>query len=112
MRHHAILVTSWSEDHVTRAHAEAERLGVVITPVVKSPTNGYRSFVILPDGSKEGWAESDAGDTARAAFVSWLRDHCMVIDDGRESWYVDWVEIEFPGDGPAPKILRGRRFDA
>ena len=36
-------------------------------------TNGYHSFCVLPDGSKEGWDESDAKDEARAALIKYLR---------------------------------------
>jgi len=39
--------------------------------------NGYSTFVLAPDGSKEGWADSDLGDRAREAFVSYFQTHCQ-----------------------------------
>lgn len=54
--HHAIIVTSYSEALASRAQALAvELFGHLATPVQISELNGYHTFFIGPDGSKEGW---------------------------------------------------------
>ena len=42
--------------------------GLVVGPA-EGVVNGYLTYAFLPDGSKEGWGESDKGDEYRAAFV-------------------------------------------
>lgn len=95
-RHHAIVVTSWREASVLKAHAEAERLfgdtRAHVTPISPVAVNGYTSFAVLPDGSKEGWPDSDRPDDAREAFKAYLSD---MQTEG--SW-CSWVEVNFGGD--------------
>ncbi len=46
---------------------------LVVGPV-RSVVNGYDTYAFLPDGSKEGWRDSDQGDEYRSQFDSmWLR---------------------------------------
>lgn len=95
MRHHAIVVTG-TERGVGPAYAEAVRaFGGVVSPLLPETINGYRSFLVPPDGSKERWAESDEGDARRAAFVAWLR----VNRD------CDWVEIQYGDDEHETKVV-------
>lgn len=98
-RHHAIVVTSWQEESVRKAWAAAREAfdGVQahvseITPVA---INGYASFLVAPDGSKEGWNESNDNDAARDRYVNWLR-HASDY-----SVWVSWVEVNFGGDDPS-----------
>lgn len=41
----------------------------LIVGPVSGLTNGYDTYVFLPDGSKEGWDTSDEGDAHRSAFI-------------------------------------------
>lgn len=94
-RHHAIVVTSFHDRYIEVAHAEAERVfegTAPVTPITAAAVNGFRSFLVAPDGSKEGWADSDRGDAAREQFVAWLRGA------GNDGIYVSWVEVNFGGD--------------
>lgn len=95
-RHHAIIVTSWREESVTDAHAEAERLfadtDAHVTPISPVAINNYTSFAVLPDGSKEGWSDSDEADAARAALKTYLCDM-----ETKGSW-CSWAEVSFGGD--------------
>jgi hypothetical protein len=59
MRHHAIIVTSWKRELLEQAHARAVELGMSVSEVTGEVTNSYRSFLVAPDGSKEGWDTSD-----------------------------------------------------
>jgi len=96
MRHHAIVVTSSDSLLVNQAQAMASVLGLVITEVVIS-TNDYHSFCVLPDGSKEGWAESKKMDERRDALVEWM---CYQ--------QLDWVEVQFADEAEdgGTKIVR------
>lgn len=91
IKHEAIVVTSSRPEHADMARKEAIELGLITTPLVKSESNGYVSFLIAPDGSKEGWADSDKGDAAREKWKEWT--HRKQVD---LSLY--WVHIAYAGD--------------
>lgn len=96
-RNHAIVVTSWKKEALISAHAKALALFKGIAPVTEITDeiiNGVRSFLVAPDGSKEGWPQSDAGDTARALFIGWLKE--QAYEDG--STCLAFVEVQFGDD--------------
>jgi hypothetical protein len=102
MRHHTIVVTSWDAPRIEAAHTKAlelfeRRLVSEITPLA---VNHYRSFFIAPDGSKEGWPESDENDEARQAFIEYLQDV-----GGGEDGYIDWVAVQFGDDEHETKLI-------
>jgi len=74
IKHHAILITSFDEEKAKLAHAKAMKLVRDLTTELKeSPVNSDWSFAILPDGSKEGWPESEEYDKLRELFIDWLK---------------------------------------
>jgi hypothetical protein len=77
-RHHAIVVTAWGEGIVDARNAIEDLASqtsawVFVSDVTPCAMNGYQSFLIAPDGSKEGWQDSDDGDVARDAIKAYLR---------------------------------------
>lgn len=108
MRHHAIVVTSWSEEAVKAGHAKAVALGCTVSEIVDSKMNGYTSFLIAPDGSKEGWGESNDGDGRRMAWIAWART--TLYEDG--SGPLDWVEVRFGGDDDSAEVTSHADEDA
>jgi len=76
-------------------------LGMIVTPVVETQMNGYHSFLIAPDGSKEGWEESNAGDARREGWKAWARS--QVYDDG--STALKWVEVQYADDNLDTRIV-------
>jgi len=102
VRHHAIVVTSSREQDITGGIAKATELGLVASVQSPRTVNGYRSFLVCPDGSKEGWAESDEGDVAREAFIAWLR--AQRYDDGSSN--IEWVEVSYGSDDKSARIER------
>lgn len=98
MRHHAIIVTGSGYEAATAAlsaiHEFAQRDGGLVSPIMKSHVNGYRSFVLFPDGSKEGWNESDHGDEHRAALIAFM--DTFRYSDG--SGPLAWVEVQYGDD--------------
>jgi len=96
-RHNAILISSWNNALLAEAHRVAMDIFASIapmTPIVTSEINGVGTFLVAPDGSKEGWDESNAGDRARARMIGWLDEHRY--EDG--STALAWVEVQY-GDG-------------
>ena len=95
--HHAIIVTAWDEKYTATARTEAIRIfgPAAVSSVTYAEVNGYWSFMVGPDGSKEGWLESEKGDERRADFLDFLgRMH------DAEQW-VEFVEVRYGGDEPA-----------
>lgn len=91
MQHHAIVVASCFPEDLVGAHDKASSIFPWVSPISPEVVNGYRSFFIPPDGSKEWWKASGEGDIRRLHFIDWLTNR--VYDDG--SGPLDWVEISF-----------------
>ena len=91
--HHAIVVTSWDEKLLAEAHTKASEIfpQEQVLPVSGESMNGYCSFMVAPDGSKEGWPQSDTGDARRQAFKAWLKT--QEYEDGSSS--LDAVEVAY-----------------
>jgi hypothetical protein len=98
--HHTISVTSMNADVLAEARSFAIGIGAHVSELVPGQTNGVVSFTVAPDGSKEGWDESAAGDTRREAIKNWLRARAYA--DG--STHLKWFEVEHPEDG-APRVV-------
>jgi hypothetical protein len=91
IKHDAIIVTSFKSEHADEARKEAIGIGLITTPLVKSEMNGYVTFLIVPDGSKEGWADSDKGEQQRAQWKAWATSNAGRL-------FIDWVHVEYAGD--------------
>lgn len=98
IRHDAIVVTGWDAERLKPARAKAVELKLPVSEIVSSPVNGYVSFMIAPDGSKEGWDSSDNGDKARAAWIEWARK--------TDGLWVDWAHVSYGGDEPRYASLK------
>ena len=103
IRHHAIVVTGFDEKIGSAWHiASVLFAGIApVTPVTDEVVNGYRSFAVLPDGSKEGWEASAEGDDARAEFIDWMRQ--QENKDGSSPW--SWVEMQYGDDEHDTKVV-------
>lgn len=107
IRHHAIVVTGMHEwsiggdlPDISEAREAAVRCGCrLVTEVVGPGVNGTSSFLAAPDGSKEGWDASDAGDEARSRFIAWLRER------GRGCYY-SWAEVVLGSDDQEALVER------
>lgn len=94
INHHAIIVTSYDEALIKEAHEEAVRLcHKLVSPILSSVVNKYFSFLVAPDGSKEGWGDSNQFDEKRAEIVEFIN-----AQDGA----VNYVEVSYsPDNGTA-----------
>ena len=100
--HHAIVLTAptaeWLAPVVARARAAG--LGDLMTPVLVAPLNHHASFFIGPDGSYEGWTESDVADMRRAEFLDALA--------GMEG--ISWALVSYGDDhGLSARVERSDR---
>ena len=106
MAHHAIVVTA-DTGQLAPLHALARRVfdetPAFVTECTPVAVNGYSSFMVAPDGSKEGWDDSDAGDAARGEFVKAL--------ELARHYSVDWVEVRFGGDDGDTQTYVARHGD-
>lgn len=93
MCHHAIVVTSFHEIKIHKAYEVAVNLGLgpFLTNKLQTPVNGFWSFFVGPDGSKEGWPESKDGDRKRYEFIKWLNEERY--EDGSTPY--DWAVIQY-----------------
>lgn len=117
MRHHAIIVTSWKTEALEAAHRKARELfgptslsaseHVRVSDIIDSGMNGYHSFFVAPDGSKEGWQDSDEGDVQRDTFIAWLGAN-WTYDDGSTPF--DWVEVQYGDDNREQRVTRASRL--
>lgn len=90
--HDAIVVTSFRKSDAERARAKAVEVGLPVSDLVGSPMNGWQSFLIAPDGSKEGWPDSNEGDERRGLWLAWARDA------QNEDVWIHFVGVKYGGD--------------
>ena len=95
-KHHAIVVTDadLTDKRINEAREQAIKCGCsVVSEVTKQGVNGYRSFLVAPDGSKEGWETSLGNDNARESFKLYLKINGFT-----------WVEVIFGDEYGSPSI--------
>lgn len=103
LRHEAIIVNG-SVERVLRAHSTAllifenNGLGRLVGSIILHAVNGGASFLIAPDGSKEGWELSERGNKARTEFCSWL------ASKEASALFLEWCQLVVGGDDGEYKI--------
>lgn len=102
MRHHAFVVTSYDTQKLVVVWDFAKSLKLDVSGFVSSALNGYVSFFVAPDGSKEGWEASRAGDLKRDLFVEFLDE--QRFEDG--STAIRWAELRYGDDEHETLIVR------
>lgn len=90
----AIIVTGYGE-YIKMAHEKAREIFNVpfsdyiskdlVTPLMQHIINQDETFMVIPDGSKEGWDLSEEFDHRRQEFVQYLKkEHAL-----------DWVSVSY-----------------
>jgi hypothetical protein len=100
IRHDAIVVTSWKSEAIEAAAKEATELGCTVIGPSDGVMNGYRTLLVCPDGSNEGWDNSEAGDERRERFRAYLT--AQRYDDGSSP--LEWVELSYGSDDAKAEI--------
>ena len=86
MRHDAIVVTSWMREALDAAAQKARELGLEVLGPSADATNGIATFLVCPDGSKEGWDESNEFDGKRKQFMKHLNSERYEDNSSCLSW--------------------------
>lgn len=103
IKHHAIVVISFDEELLKKAHRKAKKIfGEQVSKVMETPVNVEFTFYIGPDGSKEGWSESDAGNAKRDEFIEWVEG--QAYGDGSNS--LRYSELFFGEDENKSEVTR------
>jgi hypothetical protein len=95
IKHNAIVVTCWNSEKMVALGDHARELGMQVLGPSPALMNGYRSILICPDGSKEGWADSEQGDARRAA----LRTRLVAEES------LEWCEVSYGHDDGTAEIV-------
>ena len=96
IRHNAIIATAFQKEAVAALTEYARGLGAEVL-VGGEVTNGYMTVCITPDGSKEGWEESNEGNERRAKIKHWMRERA-------EKLYFEWCEVAYGNDDSKAEI--------
>ena len=100
-RHECMVVSSERREDVQKAHEAASAIfndagmGSLVTGVVLHAINGGAAFMVAPDGSKEGWARSDAAARARSDLIQVLA-----------TMPINWALILLGGDDGEYRVLQ------
>lgn len=92
-KHHAIIVTCHNVTLINKAHELALSIfpARMVTGIATGTINGYNTFMVGPDGSNEGWEESNEGDDCRDLFLKQIDSYAY--SDGSNS--IQYVEMYF-----------------
>lgn len=103
IQHNCVVATTSSEERIAQMREWIRKLSQFEKEDIRSAgrlfaeingfTNGYVTFILAPDGSKEGWSTSNAGDRLRNAFIARLDE------------YWDWIEVSYGEIGQ--RVVRG-----
>ncbi|WP_409175533.1 hypothetical protein [Brevibacillus fortis] len=94
IKHNAIVVTGapHAMSQLEMVHNKAQELfGSLVSPIIESHWNGFHSFFVAPDGSKEGWKESDDADLHRRKLAAFIDS--MKHGDGSAS--IHYVDVSY-----------------
>lgn len=101
IKHNAIIATSWHDESLESFAALAESSGAQVLGPSDAIMNGFRTVVVCPDGSKEGWEDSDKGDEQREKLVNWLKQPGPAD-------YIEWVEVAYGADDANASVVNSR----
>ena len=97
-KHNTIIVTASThvKEEMTKVWDKAvELFGSLVSPIIVTELNGYISFLVATDGSKENWEESDDGDNSRRILCDFI--DTFAYEDGSSSFeYIDVAYGEVP----------------
>ena len=110
IRHHAIIVSGRPDEDgplrkvhrmlKTEIGVQTPREGVFrlnVSEIVVSNVEVTGSFLVAPDGSKEGWNTSDYGNEWRNVAI------CLLKEQG---YHLDWAEVQYGDDEGNNIVLR------
>lgn len=111
MHHVSMIVTSFDDKKLARTHKKAKSLfkSQDVSRIMGQGVNGYKSFVIVPCGSKLGWEPMNNQLDAVEKLKEWI-DESMPYDDGSTS--VQYVINRFGEFGLQSEDHDGNMLDS
>lgn len=101
IKHEGMMFTAIDEKYLKPVHDKAlELFGIplCVSDISKPVTNGYVSFAIFPDGSKEGWDTSNYVEMCRKELIKFIRhEHC----------HVSWILFVLSDEQGMQRIIDG-----
>lgn len=85
INHNAIIATTWNTEVFGKVSEFTKNNNPNVFLLSDKQINGYRTIVLVPDGSKEGWPESDEFDDLRDRFIKKL-ESCAYDDGSNPVW--------------------------
>lgn len=101
INHNCIIATTWDDPSILELDKLAKAANIGPLVITEPNQFGDRTVILPPDGSKEGWPDSEKGDEMRDAFVELIKT--FNYEDGSNPFR--WVEISYGEYGQ--KIARG-----
>jgi hypothetical protein len=109
--HHAIVITSNEKDKIELVrnkafelyglHMETKNGKALVGPLTIGLINNFYTFLICPDGSKEGYDTSDDGDIVRNKICSFIES----LQETTGTNPVNYVEVSYGADDGTAKII-------
>jgi len=96
IRHKALIITMSNDLDVGKFLVAVAAIGLsdLMCEPVFSRVNARKTVMIAPDGSKEGWAESDEADEQLTKLMEWL--DAQRYEDGSTPYA--WVLVSYGSD--------------
>lgn len=94
IHHNAVLATTWNVNAASSLRHWISNLTIEeqkLFAEAGSLVNGYSTFLLAPDGSKEKWPDSDHGEEIRAKFIQRLLSDNY--EDNSSPW--SWAEVGY-----------------
>lgn len=104
--HKTLIVTGYDSEHFRRAYAKAICLfrfdnkgneTNMVSSIYGQGLNNYKTFVVVPDGSKEGWETSDFFDKKMDEMIEYLNSKDCKFSDN--SSFNEWILVEYGDTG-------------
>ena len=107
INHNAIIAITWSDEEVHKVISWLNRLDKNFNQIFNINNNkfGGTTIFMAPDGSEEGWKDSNEADKLRDEFVALLES--SKYEDGSNPWR--YVEVSYGEHGQS--IVRGNNKD-
>jgi hypothetical protein len=89
-----MFVTCYNDDKFDAVYEMAKSLlPENVTPAMDSPVNSYKTFAIMPSGSKLGWDDAEKHDKAIQTLINYIRMY-----DDEDSNPFEYIVTEYGQD--------------
>lgn len=107
IRHHTICITSLKDTLIKKVYKKSKDICKkynfnLVTGLYESKINGYQTFYIIPDGSKEYWGESEVGNLIRKEIINYIDS--LKYEDGSNS--ISYAKLFYGDDWGDSEVIK------